>query len=244
MEIDSTIAVVTGASSGLGTAFSKALIEKGATVYGLARSEDKLKNIESELGEAFIPVTADVTDKKRLQTWVEKTFDDNHLPDILVNNAGLGRFGEVDELPADDWDAMIDTNLSGTYHMTRLIVPLMKQNDQVCHILNISSIAGTLGNPRLSGYNASKFGVRGFSEALFKELRYDKIKVTCINPGSVSTPFFDKSGMAERHANMMQPSDVAKVLMDVLETSDNFLINEITMRPLNPKPPAEQQSNH
>ncbi|MDX1671848.1 MAG: SDR family NAD(P)-dependent oxidoreductase [Balneolaceae bacterium] len=238
MNLDSKSAIVTGASSGIGRSFSRALVEKGATVYGLARSLDKLKRISDELGKAFIPVQMDVTSPEQLDQWVEETFDGQLLPDILVNNAGTASFGEVEELSLKDWDTMIETNISGIFYVTRLITPLMKKNGAVCHIVNISSIAGRIGNPQLTGYNASKFAVRGFSEALFKELRYDGIKVTCFYPGSIATSFFDRVDM-ETHSNMMQPDDVAKVLIDVLETPDNFLINEIVMRPLNPKPPEE-----
>ena len=239
MDIDSKIAIVTGASSGLGTAASQTLIDNGATVYGLARSTDKLKDIQQKLGDRFIPVTLDITDHDAIDQWIEETFSEDHTPDILINNAGLGRFGNVDELPLEDWETMISTNLSGIFYMTRNIVPLMKANEAVCHIINIASIAGKIGNPQLTGYNASKFGVRGFSEALFKELRYDGIKVTCFYPGSIATHFFDDKDM-ETHANMMQPGDVANVLVNILETPDNFLINDITMRPLNPKSPSEQ----
>lgn len=240
MDINAKVAIITGASSGIGLRFSKDLIEKGAVVYGLARSQDKLKKIQSELGDSFIPVTIDVTDHEKVSNWVDDTFDENHLPDVLINNAGLGLFGDVDELPLDDWHAMIDTNLTGIFFMTRQIVPLMKQNNEVCHIVNIASIAGKVGNPQMSGYNASKFGVRGFSESLFQELRYDGIKVTCFYPGSIATSFFDKAGEMETHPNMMQPQDISKLLIDILETADNFLINEVTMRPLNPKPPEDQ----
>jgi len=240
MNIDSKIAIVTGASSGIGLAFSKALINKGATIYGLARSSDKLQNIHDNLGDQFIPVTLDITQHKAIEQWVEDTFSDNHQPDILINNAGLARFDNIDELPLEDWEAMISTNLSGIFYMTRKIVPLMKENESVCHIINIASIAGKVGNPQLSGYNASKYGVRGFSEALFKELRYDGIKVTCFYPGSIATAFFNKANNTESHANMMQPDDVAGVLVNIIETPDNFLINDITMRPLNPKPPLEE----
>lgn len=239
MQLDSKIAIVTGASSGMGTEFSKALIQKGARVYGLARSSDKLQKIQDTLGEAFQPVTLDVTDHAEVEQWIEETFEDKHLPDLLINNAGLGRFGDVDQLPLEDWETMIRTNLSGIFYMTRKLVPFMKQNQQTCHIINIASIAGKVGNPQLTGYNASKFGVRGFSEALFKELRYDGIKVTCFYPGSTATKFFDDANSAS-HPNMMQPEDVADVLIHVVETPDNFLINDITMRPLNPKPPEEQ----
>ena len=135
---------------------------------------------------------------------------------------------------------MINTNLNGIFYMTRQVVPLMKQNENVCHVVNIASIAGKIGNPKMTGYNASKFGVRGFSESLFKEVRYDGIKVTCFFPGSVNTNFFDNAAGADTHENMMLPEDVAKSLTDVIETPDNFLINEVVMRPLNPKPPEEQ----
>lgn len=114
----------------------------------------------------------------------------------------------------------------------------MKKSGRGSHILNIASVAGLLGNPQLSGYNASKFAVRGFSEALFKELRYDQIKVTCMYPGSIATSFFEKAG-ADTHKNMMQGSDVADTLVHIIETPDNFLINEIMLRPLNPKNPDE-----
>ena len=239
MNINSKIAIVTGASSGIGTAFSQALINKGATVYGLARSTDKLNNIQQKLGDAFIPVTMDITDHDAIEQWVDDTFSDEYSADILINNAGLGRFANVDKLSLDSWDTMMQTNLSGTFYMTRQLVPLMKETEAVCHIINIASIAGKIGNPQLSGYNASKFGVRGFSEALFKELRYDGIKVTCFYPGSIATNFFGQNDM-ETHSNMMQPQDVADVLVNILETPDNFLINDITMRPLNPKDPSEQ----
>ncbi|MGD8428232.1 MAG: SDR family oxidoreductase [Balneolaceae bacterium] len=240
MNIDTKIAVVTGASSGIGAAFSQALADKGATVYGLARSTEKLQKIHEDLGGRFIPVSLDITQADTIARWTEETFSDRHMPDILINNAGLGRFGNVDELPLEDWETMISTNLSGIFYMTRQIVPLMKANNSVCHIVNIASIAGKIGNPQLSGYNASKFGVRGFSEALFKELRYDGIKVTCFYPGSIATDFFNTANDTSSHANMMQPADVADVLINILETPDNFLINDITMRPLNPKPPSEQ----
>lgn len=239
MNIDTKIAIVTGASSGIGMAFSHALTEKGASVYGLARSTDTLRKMHTELGNSFIPVTIDITDHESIKEWVKETFSAKHQPDILINNAGLGRFGNVDELSLEDWESMIRTNLSGTFYMTRQLVPLMKKNESVCHIVNIASIAGKIGNPQLTGYNASKFGVRGFSEALFKELRYDGIKVTCFYPGSIATDFFRGAKM-DSHPNMMHPDEVAQVLINVLETPDNFLINDITMRPLNPKPPSEQ----
>jgi len=239
MNLKSKIAIVTGASSGLGAEFSKSLVEKGALVYGLARSTDKLEQIRERLGETFIPVTLDITKPREVDDWVEKSFNNGHQPDVLINNAGLGYFANVEDLELNKWHQMMDTNLSGVFYLTRLIVPLMKQNEAVCHIVNIASIAGLMGNPQISGYNATKFGLRGFSESLFKELRYDGIKVTCLFPGSIATSFFQNTDNVDVHPNMMKAIDIAKTVSFVLETSDNYLINEITMRPLNPKPPED-----
>lgn len=239
MDIKDKIAIVTGASSGIGAQFSKTLIGNGATVYGLARRKDRLKKLRGEIGDQFIPVKLDVTENGSVESWVEETFSSDHLPDILINNAGLGLFGPVDKLSLQDWKTMVDVNLHGVFYLTRTIVPLMKKSASHSHIINIASIAGLLGNPGLSGYNATKFAVRGFSEALFKELRYDKIKVSCMFPGSIATSFFDNAGGMDTHKNMMQPEDVAETLLHLLKTPDNFLINEITLRPLNPKNPND-----
>lgn len=239
MDLKGKSAIVTGASSGIGTAFSQRLIEKGATVYGLARRLNKLDEIQEKLGSSFIPVQMDITDSESVDAWVDKTFGEDNLPHILVNNAGLGLFGNVEDLPLDDWHTMMNTNVNGVFYITRKVVPHMKNNPDHCHIINIASVAGLLGNPQISGYNATKFALRGFSEALFKELRYDGIKVSTMLPGSIATHFFDNSG-TETHPNMMQPGDVADTLIHLLETPDNLLINEVTMRPLNPKNPDSE----
>ena len=238
MNLKSKIAIVTGASSGIGAEFSRDLVKKGATVYGLARSIDKLEVIREKLGNSFIPVQQDVTKSDELEKWATETFSDEHTPDILINNAGLGYFANVDDLKLEEWDNMLNVNLSGIFYLTRLIVPMMKKNDNICHIINISSVAGIMGNPQLSAYNATKYGLRGFSDALFKELRYDGIKVSCFFPGSIATNFFEAIDAVDQHPNMMNASDVSNTLIHVLETPDNFLINELIMRPLNPKSPG------
>lgn len=238
MTLDSKVAIVTGASSGIGAEFSKMLVENGAEVYGLARSGDKLKKLQQSLGHQFHPVKMDITNAGDLEKWVSGTFGRNHQPDILINNAGVMYSANVDDLSLEQWHNMINVNLNGIFYLTRHIVPLMKENPDCCHIINIASIAGKLGNPAISGYNASKFGVRGFSEALFKELRYDGIKVTCVFPGSINTNLFDKIDGTENHPNMMKTTDISSTVKFLLETDDNFLINEITMRPLNPKDPT------
>jgi len=236
MNLIGKTAIITGASSGIGAALSKQLVEKGATVHGLARRFDKLRKLQNELGSTFIPVKMDITDEPAVSSWIDETFSAQNPPDILVNNAGLGAFGNIEDLSLDEWHTMMNVNLNGVFYLTRKTVPIMKQNPGHCHIINVASVAGLIGNPQISGYNATKFGLRGFSEALFKELRYDAIKVSCVFPGSIATEFFEKTGNST-HSHMMRVEDVASTITYLLETPDNFLIDEITMRPLNPKPP-------
>lgn len=239
MQIENKIAIITGASSGLGTAFAEALIKKGAEVYGLARNIDALLQIREKLGNNFHAVRLDISDGYAVNAWVDKTFDSGKTPDILINNAGVGSFAKIDEMEPDDWVKMVDTNLNGLYFITSRIASLMKENEESSHIVNIGSILGTVGRSEGTAYCATKFGVSGFSDALFRELRFFNIKVTCLNPGSIDTEFFKTSGI-DAHHNMLQPKDLADTLIHILETPDNMLINEITVRPLNPKPPVRQ----
>jgi len=234
MEISQKIAVVTGASSGLGAALAHALVEKGATVYGLARNLEKLDALQKQLGKTFFPVQMDITNQKAMAAWVKKTFSDAYIPNILINNAGVGYFYKIDELPLQRWHDMIDTNLNGIFYITSKIVPLMKKNNASSHIINIGSILGKTTRLDSAAYSATKYGIQGFSEALSKELRTYNIKVTCVNPGSIETCFFEQSGI-EVHSNMLQPKDIAALIIHVLETPFNMLIDEITLRPLQPK---------
>lgn len=235
MNLSEKIAIVTGASSGLGAAFAIALVAKGATVYGLARNAEKLSAIQNRLGDTFVPIAMDITNQNAITSWVNNTFSNSYLPHILINNAGAGYFGKVDELSLEQWHAMINTNLNGVFYISAKVVPFMKKNSDSCHIINIGSVLGKTSRAGAVGYSASKYGIQGFSEALLKELRTDNIKVTCVNPGSIDSHFFKDSGI-EPHHNMLQPADIATLVVHVLETPDNFLIDEITLRPLNPKP--------
>jgi short-subunit dehydrogenase len=129
-------------------------------------------------------------------------------------------------------------NLRGVVLCTRAAVPVMKEQNRRegfgGHIVNIASVAGLIGNPNLTIYNMSKFGVRGFSEALMKEVRDDRIKVTCVYPGSIATHFFEQAGTPGAPA-AMAARDVAETVLHVVESSPNYLISEVMMRPLRPK---------
>ncbi|HRO76815.1 MAG TPA: SDR family NAD(P)-dependent oxidoreductase [Crocinitomicaceae bacterium] len=236
MNLQNKTAIVTGASIGLGLAISKALVQKGCTVYGISRSTDKLLTIQNELGNQFIPVSLDVSQKEMVKNWVNTTFSKTAQIDILINNAGIGYFGKIEEMEDGIWENLVNTNLNGMYYMTSQIVPFLKENTATTHIINIGSVIGKVGREDSAAYCATKFAVSGFSESLFKELRTFDIKVTCVNPGSIETNFFKNIGI-EKSYTMMQPNDVANTIIHVLETPDNILIDEITLRPLNTNKP-------
>lgn len=238
MNLNKKVAVVTGASRGLGEHFSRKLIGKGAFVCGLARNNEDLQNLKEELGERFHPVVCDVSDSGNVSQAFEEIRSSAESIDILINNAGLGRFGGVEEQSLDEWRLQLDVNVHGVHFCTRQVVPTMKaQNVKTGfggHIVNIASVAGLVGNPGLTAYNATKFALRGYSEALMKELRDDGIKVSCVYPGSVETHFASSAGRTGS-SNPMQPEDVANTVIHLLEGPENYLISEVMMRPLRPK---------
>lgn len=236
MQLNQTKVILTGASSGLGKATTQALVAKGAVVYGIARNMDALTQMKTELGQNFIPVRMDITNSSAIQDWVGSTFSLTDIPDILINNAGAGSFHKIDEMEEEEWLRMIDTNLNGMFYITRAVSALMKETKKSSHIINIGSILGTTARSEATAYCATKFGISGFTEALFKELRFFNIKVTAFHPGSIETDFFRSSGI-EAHGNMLHPEDLANTIVHVLETPDNMLINELTVRPLNPSQP-------
>lgn len=239
MELQGKVVVVTGASSGLGAALVSALVAKKAIVYGLARNIEKLNAIREILGTSFIPVAMDIAQHDAIEAWAKASFSDDYFPAILINNAGAGYFSKIDELSLAHWHEMVGTNLNGAFYLSSVIVPLMKKGNASCHIINIGSILGKTTRAEGAAYSATKYAMQGFSESLFKELRTYNIKVTCVNPGSIDSHFFEESGI-HPHQNMLQPDDIASLITFILETPDNFLIDEITLRPLNPKQPLSQ----
>ena len=230
MDLTGKVAIVTGASKGIGRATVEALLARGVTVAGWGRTapaglvHDRFQFFECDVRDEHAVAEALTNTQRELG------------PDIhvLVNNAGLGIAGSVDGFSSDDWRLMFDTNVHGTFFCTRAVLPLMKRQ-QLGHVVNIASIAGTTGIENMAGYCATKFAVRGFSQSLFKEVRNDGIKVTCLYPGSTQTNFFDDIPGTAINDSMMRPEDIASAIVYSLETPDNFLIVDMEMRPLQPK---------
>ncbi|MBL7977866.1 MAG: SDR family oxidoreductase [Bacteroidetes Order II. Incertae sedis bacterium] len=240
MNIQNRYAIVTGASRGLGAAISDVLAAAGTTVFGLGRNEEDLMRLKEKIGDSFRPIVCDVRSSESVKGAMEQVFlQSGDQIDILINNAGLGKFGAIEQMTDEDWEVQVDTNLKGVFLCTRAVVPHMKrQNAQTGfggHIINIASVAGLVGNPNIGIYNATKFGLRGFSDSLMLELRNDGIKVTCVYPGSIETAFFKNTGFPSGSSQKMHPEEIAQTILHLLQTTDNYLISEIVLRPLRPK---------
>ncbi len=238
MNLEGKVVVITGASAGLGAHFCNILAAKGSKVYGLARRKALLDEMSLELGAHFKGIECDVASEMAVGTAFKTILDAEGRIDVLINNAGLGIFGPAEDVTMDEWDLQMNVNLKGVFLCTRAVLPAMKAQNDIHgfggHIVNISSVAGLLGNPNISTYNVTKFGLKGYSEALFKEVREDGIKVSCFYPGSIQTDFFKSAGLP-MSANPMTSEQLGSTLIHVLETPDNYLITEIVMRPLRPK---------
>ena len=236
MNIEGKNAIVTGAGSGLGAAISTALVQAGARVFGLARNEKALAAMQQSLGNTFVPVVMDICNEQAVHQWFAQQFASGYGADILINNAGVGAFAPIDELPSAQWHQIINTNLNGLYYLSSVVAHAMKANGVKGHIINIGSIIGKVGRAESTAYSSSKFAVQGFSESLMLELRPFGIKVSCVNPGSIETAFFNNSNIST-HSNMLQPEDIAQSIIHLLQTPDNMLISEMLIRPLNPNAP-------
>jgi NADP-dependent 3-hydroxy acid dehydrogenase YdfG len=231
MILQGKVAVVTGVSKGIGKALTEQLLEKGCKVAGLGRNQPDISNPD------FIFYKTDVRDFDQVNAAITNAvLDFGSDIHVLINNAGLGYFGYLENHTIEQWDEMFQTNVNGVFYTCKEIIPLMKKTGSG-HIINIASTAGLEGYPQVSGYCGTKHAVKGISDALYKELREFKIKVTCVYPGSTKTDFFRNSPGIKPHDYMLQPEDVAAMMVHALETPDNFHQVNLEVRPLQPKGP-------
>ncbi len=230
-------AIVTGASRGIGFAIASALLSAGADVLICARGQKQMdaaleRLAASASGRKAIGRVADVSKSSDVAALFE--FADQELGglDILINNAGFGTFRATAELTVEEWDRLIGTNLSGAFYCSREALERF-QDSKGGSIINISSLAGK--NPFAGGaaYNASKFGLNGFSEAMMLDHRHDNVRVSYIMPGSVSTEF---GGDAAPRADwMIAPEDIAEIVLSILRMPARTLISRVEVRPSRPR---------
>ena len=227
--LNGKVAVVTGGTKGIGRAIAEALLSQGARVVVGARTESDVERVARELGENVRGAVCDVRKSDDCESMIRVAADEFGGLDILVNNAGVGEFEPVAEMSVEAWDRVQETNVSGVFYCTRVSIPRLKERGGGW-IINIGSLAGKNAFPGGAAYNASKFALIGFSEALMQEVRHDGIRVSYIMPGSVATPGFS-SGEADWK---IQPEDIGKIVLDLLATPDRTLPSRVEVRPSRP----------
>jgi NADP-dependent 3-hydroxy acid dehydrogenase YdfG len=234
-DLNGKIAVITGASSGIGQAAARLLAEEGVHVVLVARRGDRLNALAQELGSAATVVQADVTDPAQVQALFEGVKSQFGGLDLLFNNAGLGISARFADSSPEDWKTMIDVNLYGVLHCSQAAIPLMRGRPGAM-ISSVSSVGGRYGVENWSVYSSTKYAVVGFHDALRKELGPDRIRVSVIEPGAVWTEFGHNvsDALKERREKLeaLGAEDVAQALVYAFAQPANVLVEEILLRPV------------
>jgi NAD(P)-dependent dehydrogenase (short-subunit alcohol dehydrogenase family) len=226
-------AIVTGGTRGIGRAIAEKLLDEGARVAICGTTR---KGVDEALGRLsargeVLGVVADVSKAAQAQALVGAAEEKFGGVDILINNAGFGVFRAVADLSPEEWERMIAVNLSGVYYCCHAVLPIFKQR-QSGDIINISSLAGRNPFAGGAGYNASKFGLNGFSEAMMMDHRNDGVRVSYVMPGSVATGF---GGSVETGADWkIAPQDIAEVVVTLLRMPRRTTVSRVEIRPSRP----------
>lgn len=234
-DLTNKVAIVTGGSKGIGLGVAKAMVQAGMNVTITSRHEDEVKKAAEKLtamgpGKA-LGLQCDARSLEQQQAVVAKTIEAFGQLDSLIANAGVGHFAPVDELTVEQWQDVIDINLTGVFYSVKAAVEELKKTEGF--IITVASLAGTNFFANGSAYNASKFGLVGFSQAIMLDLRKYGIKVSTIMPGSVATHFADHTP-SEADAWKIQPEDIADMVMYLLTTPARTLPSKIEVRPSRP----------
>jgi hypothetical protein len=228
--------LITGGSKGIGYGVAEALIKEGASVAITSRLQKVADEAAANLnklgkGEA-LGLEADVRDAKAQQKAVDAVVEKWGSLDVLIANAGLGHFGNIETLTAEQWNETIDTNLTGVFYSIKASIPELKKSKG--YIITMASLAGTNFFAGASAYNASKFGLVGFTQAAMLDLRGYGIKVTTIMPGSVATEFSGPNTKVDESWKI-QPEDIGQIVVDLLKMHPRTLPSKIEVRPSIPK---------
>jgi NADP-dependent 3-hydroxy acid dehydrogenase YdfG len=245
--LDGTVALVTGASSGIGEATARVLAENGAAVAIVARRGDRLDRLAVEIedkGGTALAIEADVTDQAQATGTVEQTVAKLGRLDILVNNAGVMLLGPITEAPLEEWERMVDLNVKGLLYCAQAALPHLltaaeAEPRRVADLVNISSVAGRKANAGSGVYNLTKFGVNAFSEALRMELAKKHVRVSLVEPGFVKTELGDhiraelQEWSKQRSAGIerLESEDIADAIAYVVTRPRRVAVNEVLVRP-------------
>jgi NADP-dependent 3-hydroxy acid dehydrogenase YdfG len=240
--LDGTVALVTGASSGIGDATARVLAAQGASVAVVARRKDRLDALAGEIDG--LAIEADVTDQAQAQDAVRRTVDELGRLDTLVNNAGVMLLGPAVDAPTEEWDRMIDLNLKGLLYCAHAATPHLiaaaeDSGRNVADMVNISSVAGRVARRGSGVYNLTKWGVGAFSESLRQELSGRHVRVSLVEPGVTSTELSSHNrdevleGIKQRFAGveMLEADDIADAIAYIVTRPRRVAVNEILVRP-------------
>ena len=241
-KLDGKVVIVTGASSGIGEATACALAAEGAMLVVTARREDRLTRLASHIrdkGGQCLPLCLDVTDEAQVKAMAVRVEQELGRIHILINNAGVMLLGLVGGADTEDWRRMVNTNILGLMYCTHALLPLM-QRQASGHIVNISSVAGRTARAGAAVYNATKWAVGAFSEALRQEVYKHGIRVTIIEPGAVATELLEHITVPEVKADMqhwvgsltpLTSEDIANSIVYAVTQPPHVNVNEILIRP-------------
>ncbi|PIB31338.1 short-chain dehydrogenase [Maribacter sp. 4U21] len=227
------VAYITGGSKGIGLGVAAALLKEGVKVAISGRDTKSLENAKKVLdaSEDLICIQSDVTNFDNEKNAVTQILEKWGTLDIVLANAGVGRFAPVDELSLSDWNTMVNTNLTGAFHTLKASMEGLKVSQG--YYITLASLAGTNFFASGAGYNATKFGVVGFTQAVMLDLRKHGIKVSTIMPGSVAT-HFNGNEPNEKDAWKIQPEDIGELVIDLLRMNPRTLPSKIEVRPTRP----------
>jgi NADP-dependent 3-hydroxy acid dehydrogenase YdfG len=242
-----TVALITGASSGIGEATARALAAEGAAVSIVARRRDRLdelsQQIEAEGGSALV-VEADIGSRQQAQSAVEQTANELGRLDILVNNAGVMLLGPIENAPIEEWETMLEVNLAGLLYCAHAALPHLLRAAEDAHrgvadLVNISSVAGRVARVGSGVYNLTKHGVGAFSESLRQEVTGRHVRVSLVEPGAVSTelPSHNRPEIREQIAGTfaeiepLKSEDIADAISYIVSRPRHVAVNELLIRP-------------
>ncbi|HWJ42344.1 MAG TPA: SDR family NAD(P)-dependent oxidoreductase [Solirubrobacterales bacterium] len=246
-DLENTVALVTGASSGIGRAAALTLAGRGAAVSLAARRPDRLRELAGEIGGdggTALAIEADVGDREQAESAVARTVAEMGRLDVLVNNAGVMLLGPVAEAPQEEWERMVQVNLLGLFYTARAALPHLieaaeKEPRRVADLVNISSVAGRQARKGSGVYNATKHGVGAFSEALRQEVTGRHVRVSLVEPGAVATELqsHNRPGVREQierrfeDMEILQAGDIADAIAYVVTRPRHVAVNEVLVRP-------------
>jgi 3-oxoacyl-[acyl-carrier protein] reductase len=226
------IAYITGGSKGIGLGIAKAMLAEGMKVAITGRNRETLNAAVEELNKVgngeILAIESDVRNFESEKNAIEQVLGKWGTLDVVIANAGVGKFASIEEMSLEDWNSVIDVNLTGVFHTVKASIPAMKESKG--YIMTIASLAGTNFFQKGSAYNASKFGLVGFTQAVMMDLRQYGIKVTTIMPGSVAT-YFNGHVPSEKDAWKIQPEDIGQMVVDLLKMNPRTLPSKVEVRP-------------